>query len=115
MGMTDGDMLVRSYATLMALKGNLPEEYELDETWVRRFNSALEGIGKATGKDLADFTVRADDLHRSVASSNYVTGDVTYNEGLWCKRSLLMMKIDAVIAYCSGLQSDVQRRIGFNG
>jgi hypothetical protein len=111
--MTDGDLLLRSYATLTALKSNLSDQYEVEETWVRQFNSAIEGIEKATGKDLADFKVRQDDLYRSVSSSNYVTGDVTYSDGLWCKRSLLVMKIDAVIMYFSGLQSDVQNRIGF--
>lgn len=112
--MADGDLLLRSYATLSSLKSNLPDQDEVEERWVREFNSAVEGIEKALGTNLAEFKVLHGDLHRSVGTRNYLTEDVTYRDGLWCNRSSLMQKIDSILIYFSGLQSDTQRRIGFS-
>ena len=112
--MADGDKLLRSYATLSSLKSNLPDQPEVEERWVREFNSAVEGIEKALGANLTEFKVPQDELHRSVGTRSSLSDEVTYREGLWCSRSWLMQKIDSILIYFTGLQSDAQRRIGFS-
>ena len=62
---------------------------------------------------LDEFKVATDMLYRSVGSSNYVTGEVNYRRGLWCRREVLMHKIDSVLAYFTGLQGGQDRQVGF--
>lgn len=112
--MSNGDALLRSYAILSGLKQNLPEGYEVEERWVREFHVAVDGIEKTTGLNLAEFKVAQTELYRSVATSNYLTDEVTYRDGLWCQRAVLMQKIDSLLFYFSGLQSGESRRIGFS-
>jgi hypothetical protein len=111
--MSSGDQMLRSYAIISSLRTNLPNEYEVDEGWVRQFNNALGKIEASLGKDLQEFKVPEDALCRSVASSNYLTGQVHYREGLWCRREVLLHKIDSVLTYFTGLQGGQDRQIGF--
>ena len=83
---------------------NVSEGYEVSERWVAEFLGAVEKVEKATGIDLADFKVLTGDLKRSVSSSNSFTGEVRYRQGLWCKRELLMHKIDSLLIYLKALQ-----------
>jgi hypothetical protein len=41
-----------------------------------------------------------------------LTGRVTYRKGLWCKRGVLMHKLDSVLTYFTGLQSGQKSKIG---
>jgi hypothetical protein len=112
--MANGDEVLRAYAIIKALQGNVPEGYEVEETWVQQFNEALSKIEKALSIDLADFKVPKDALYRSVASSNYLTEDVKYQDGLWCRREVLMHKIEATLTYFTGLQGGQEKKIGFS-
>lgn len=75
--MSNGDQLLRAYSTINALKANVPNDYEVEERWVREFKGAVQKIESSTGIDLAEFKVSGDDLCKSVASSNYLTEEVT--------------------------------------
>ena len=78
--MTNGDQIPRAYATLSSLRSNIPEAYEVHEKWVHEYNGAIEKLEKSLGIDLTDFKVPNNELQRSIASSNYLTGRVTYRE-----------------------------------
>jgi hypothetical protein len=43
-----------------------------------------------------------------------MTNDVTYLEGLWCERAILMQKLDSVLVYFTGLQDREENKIGFH-
>lgn len=111
--MNPGDDILRAHAIITSLRSNVPNDYEIEEAWVRKFNGALRKIESSLNIDLEDFKVADDELYRSVASSNYVTGDVRYRDGLWCRRETLLHRIDSVLGYFDGLQSGRDRHIGF--
>lgn len=47
--MANGDQLLRGYAVLSSLKTNLPDQYEVEAEWVRRFNTAVETVEQGSG------------------------------------------------------------------
>ncbi len=111
--MGTNDEILRAYALLTSLRQNLPGHPEVEERWVREYHEAVTKIEGATKKDLSEFRVSHDSLERLVASSNYLTGEVTYRNGLWCERSVLLQKIDAILTYFTGVQAPDKDKIGF--
>lgn len=111
--MGDSDQILRAYATITSMRANVPERPQIEERWVIQFNSAIEKLEKSLDIDLQEFKVPQDALKRFVASCNSLTSDVTYLEGLWCERAILMQKLDSVLVYFSGLQDREDNPIGF--
>ncbi|MDZ4732607.1 MAG: hypothetical protein SGJ16_03340 [Nitrospirota bacterium] len=111
--MSDGDQILRAYATITSIRANVPERREVEDRWVNEFNAAIEKLEKSLDIDLQEFKVPQDALKRFVASCNSITGDVTYLEGLWCERAILMQKLDSVLVYFTGLQDRQDKKIGF--
>jgi len=112
--MNDGDQILRAYAAITSIRANVPERHEVEERWVNEFNAAIEKLEKSLGIDLREFKVPQDALKRYVASCNSLTSDVTYLEGLWCERAILMQKLDSVLVYFTGLQDREDNKIGFH-
>jgi hypothetical protein len=111
--MNDDDQILRAYAAITSIRANVPERHEVEERWVNEFNVAIEKLEKSLGIDLQEFKVPQDALKRFVASCNSLTSDVTYLEGLWCERAILMQKLDSVLVYFTGLEDRDDKKIGF--
>jgi hypothetical protein len=111
--MHDGDQILRAYATITSIRANVPERHEVEARWVNEFNAAIAKLEKSLGIDLQEFKVPQDALKRYVASCNSLTSDVTYLEGLWCERAILMQKLDSVLVYFTGLEDREDKKIGF--
>ena len=111
--MNDGDQILRAYAAITSIRANVPERNEVEQRWVNEFNAAIAKLEKSLGIDLQEFKVPQDALKRYVASCNSLTSDVTYLEGLWCERAILMQKLDSVLVYFTGLQDRQDKKIGF--
>ena len=112
--MSDDDQILRAYATITSMKANVPERPQIEERWVIEFNTAIEKLEKSLSIDLQEFKVPQDALKRFVASCNSLTNDVTYLEGIWCERAILMQKLDSVLVYFTGLQDREDIKIGFH-
>jgi hypothetical protein len=112
--MNDGDQILRAYAIITSIRANVPERHEVEERWVIEFNAAIQKLEKSLGIDLQEFKVPQDALKRFVASCNSQTGDVTYLDGLWCERAILMQKLDSVLVYFTGLEDREDNKIGFH-
>ena len=112
--MANGDQLLRAHARLQALKANLPEMYEVEDSWVLEFHECLANVESATAMHLDEFRVPQRAVKRSIDGGNYITGEVTYRDGLWCERTVLLQRIDSVLLYFQGLQSGQEKRIGFH-
>ena len=112
--MSDNDQILRAYATITSIRANVPERHEVEERWVKEFNVAIAKLEKSLGVDLEEFKVPQDALKRFVASCNSMTNDVTYLEGLWCERAILMQKLDSVLVYFTGLEDREDNKIGFH-
>src|SRR4029078_3722794 len=110
--MSDDDQILRAYATITSIWANVPTRDKLEERWVKEFNVAIAKLEKSLGIDLEEFKVPQDALKRFVASCNSMTNDVTYLEGLWCERAILMQKLDSVLVYFTGLQDQENNQIG---
>lgn len=108
-----GDKLLRAHARLQGLKANLPDDYEVESTWVDEFHGCLDTIHEATSLDLNEFRVPRSAVTRSIAGRNTLTQEVHYRDGLWCERSVLLQRLDSVMFYFRGLQGDQDKRIGF--
>ena len=108
------DQILRAYATITSIRANVPERHEIEERWVKEFNVAIAKLEKSLEIDLQEFKVPQDALKRFVASCNSLTNDVTYLEGLWCERAILMQKLDSVLMYFTGLQDRDDNKIGFH-
>ena len=91
-----------------------PERHEVEERWVKEFNMAIAKLEKSLVIDLEEFKVPQDALKRFVASCNSLTNDVTYLEGLWCERAILMQKLDSVLVYFTGLEDREDNTIGLH-
>jgi hypothetical protein len=113
-GMSDNDQILRAYAVITSIRANVPERHEVEERWVKEFNAAIAKLEKSLSIDLEEFKVPQDALKRFVASCNSLTNDVTYLEGLWCERAILMQKLDSVLVYFTGLQDQEDNKIGFH-
>lgn len=111
--MTNNDEILRAYSLLIALKANVPDTYELEERWIKEYHNALAKIERATGKDLADFRLSTGDLRQSVATANCDTGELTYSDGLYCERSFLLQKLDAILTYFTESLQSNEKKIGF--
>jgi hypothetical protein len=111
--MTNQDQILRARAILSTLKSNVPQTFEVSDRWASEFHGAIDKVEKATGIDLAEFRIDPSELKKSISSSNYVSGEVNYRPGLWCKRNILMQKLDSILIYFSGLQSGSARDIRF--
>lgn len=112
--MNHDDQILRAYAVITSIRANVPERHEIEARWVNEFNGAIEKPEKSLGIDLQEFKVPQDALKRFVASCNSLTNDVTYLEGLWCERAILMQKLDSVLVYFTGLQDREDYKIGFH-
>jgi hypothetical protein len=112
--MHNGDQILRAYAAITSIRANVPERHEVEKRWVNEFNAAIEKLEKSLGIDLQEFKVPRDALKRFVASCNSLTNDVTYLEGQWCERAILMQKLDSVLVYFTGLEDREDNKIGFH-
>ncbi len=91
---------------MRALKDNLPDTYEVEDSWVKEFHDAIDGLQQQLSMDLEEFRVTPSALYRSVSSRNYMTGEVTYRDGLSCQRTILLQKVDALLYYLRDLYGD---------
>lgn len=111
--MSNSDELLRSYAIISSLKENIPETHEISDSWVKEFHAAIAKLESSTGLDLSDFKVSSEHIKKSVGSSNYLTHEVHYRQGLWCERSVLIHKISSILVYFTGLNTAPEKKIGF--
>jgi hypothetical protein len=106
--MSTGDQILRAHATIASLRTNLPNDYEVDEAWVRQFNEALGKIESALNITLDEFKIAASVLYQSIGSSNAVTGDINYRQGLWVQTR----DVDAQDRLCPRLLHPLTERSG---
>lgn len=91
---------------MRALKDNVPNTYEVEDAWVSEFHDAVDGLEQQLKMELQEFRLPAGALYRSVASSNPMTGKVTYRDGHWCQRAKLIQKVDALLYYLKELYGE---------
>jgi hypothetical protein len=99
--------LAQAYFLLKSLKDNIPDHYEVEQSWVDDYHSILDTVAKETASDVTAFRVDASDLHHPVVSARrgfarggrIVPGSVQYGSKTVIERSRLMHRLDAVLSY----------------
>ena len=110
--MADQDKLLRAFARISSIKETMPDNFEVEERWVKEFHSALEQVSTEIDSDLSEFQLDQGALYRSVAGSS-MDGEISYRKGLWCERSVLLQKVEAVLTYLQLLLQPPEKKIGF--
>jgi hypothetical protein len=93
------DKLAEVYAHLVSMQKNLPSTFEVDEKYVRDFNSLVGMVEQDTSRKLDSFLVPASALHRERMGGNYITGEVRYSDRNVCITTDLKLKIDALLGF----------------
>ena len=93
------DEIAKAFSMLSSLKQNIPNNYQVDQSWVEDFHTALQQIESATGASLQEFRVSPQELKREKSGGNYVTGEVHYSGRTVVERTRLMLKVDAVLGF----------------
>lgn len=111
--MVDYDEIMGAFARISSIKENIPKSREASGDWIIEYHNALDKAEKALEISLDDFRVPERNLKRSHASFNALTNKKSYRQGLWCERSILLQKVDAVLTYLQLLLKPEDRKIGF--
>jgi len=102
----------KSYATLVALKNNLPKNDNIQEKYVRIFNSEIERLTNLGFNDLKEFKVPESEIKPLLLGWNYITGgDKKYSQERYVDREFLLIKVDSVLGFFSVHSS--KEEIGF--
>ena len=110
----DVNEVVKAYTLLSSLKQNLPQAFEVGKEWVDDFNSLLDTVEKWTGQSLQEYRVLEGELRRQVVARNPMMGTTSYGKHLVIRRSRLLLKVDAVLAYFQLKMGSPERNpIGF--
>lgn len=106
------DALLRAYATLSSLRKNIDQmtAYSVPETYVREFNTVLDKL-EGIDIDVADFRIPDSEVKPRVTSTSY--RGKTYSEEKYVERSLILIKLDAILGYFEIITSEKPRKIGF--
>lgn len=84
---------------ILSLKANLPKPIEVQGVWAEKLNFEISILERVGFQDLERYKVLEVEFKKSISSRNYMDGTVEYRDGLWIERSLLMYKIDGLLAY----------------
>ena len=92
------DVIMRAYARLKSLKGNLPKTTVLREKYVDEYSAVVSSLEKA-GYELSEFKIPSSEVKPRVTSSNYITGETTYSDYNTVERCYLLVKLDGLLSY----------------
>ena len=107
------DMILRAYSLILSIQKNIPDNYQVSDRWTKEYHSALDKVERYIGSKLEEFRITQSDIKKSIGSSNSITGEVRYRDGLWCERTILLQKVEAVLTYLQFLLKPEDRKIGF--
>lgn len=91
----------RAYARLSSLKTNLDDPM-IHEKYVSEYHQILVSLAE-TGIETDEFEIPDSELKQSWASSNYLTGEVEYNDYKEVEKVYFLYKLDSILNYLSTL------------
>jgi hypothetical protein len=92
------DKIKRAFARLSSIRRNLPDTVAIDEPLAKEYAAALLHL-EELGFDVEEFKIPEDWMYHPWVNHNSMTGKTTYSERRVLKRSLFVMKLDAVLGY----------------
>lgn len=111
------DELARAYTMLSALLKNIDQmtTHSIPEIYVREFHTVLDRLD-GIGKEISEFRIPDSALKPEPGASMYVEGkEIFSSKGDICvERSLILLKLDAILGYLKNITSEKPRKIGFH-
>lgn len=99
--MADQEKYKRAHARLTSLKNNLSDAM-IHEKYVSEYHQILDSLAE-TGIEIQEFKIPVSELKQSWASSNYMTGEVEYNDYKEVERTFFLYKLDSILSYLSAI------------
>ncbi|MEX0931220.1 MAG: hypothetical protein WDZ88_00555 [Candidatus Paceibacterota bacterium] len=91
----------RAHARLTSLKENL--DYPMiHEKYVSEYHQILNSLAD-TGIEIDEFKIPDSELKQSWASSNYMTGEVEYNDYKEIEKTFFLYKLDSLLNYLGNI------------
>ena len=87
----------RAYAHLTSLKRNLKDPM-VHEKYVQEYHKILASLGEA-GMEIMEFKIPDSELKQSWSSTNFISGEVEYNDYKEVEQTYFLYKLDSIIAY----------------
>ncbi|MDP2643091.1 MAG: hypothetical protein Q8P62_04585 [Candidatus Peregrinibacteria bacterium] len=106
----DQNEIKKTYVNLMALKQNLPKSLNIEDKYANMFNNELDRL-ITIGFKIEDFKIPLQEIKKIFESGNYVIGEQYYSDEKYVDREIILMKLDAILAYFS--ISNPETKIGF--
>lgn len=102
--------MLKSYTLLHAFRENLPDA-DVSEDEVVEYHEILDTLDQS-GFETTDYRIPDTKLKQVLRSYNYVTGgDREYSQKRYCKRDVLLRKIDALLLRFKLISKDVDVEI----
>lgn len=109
------NQLFDAYARLMAYRKNIPESPPfglIGLPYIQEYHDIVNLIEATVGEKLDQYKVPASAINPKVTSYNMMSGNKTYSEEVYCERTMLCMKVDALLNRLSFNES--KTTIGFS-
>lgn len=103
--------LKKAYVNLVALKSNITSAKDVEEKYATIFNTQVTRLS-TMGFDVEEFKIPPEEINMAQTSVNYLTGKRTYSRQKYVSRGILLMKLDALLAYFSIVNPET--KIGFD-
>jgi hypothetical protein len=110
------DQILRAIARISSIKDAAPSNTFLERRWVDEYHAALTSIETTLNTTLEEFKVESNSICRIPVSGNYITGETIYSDEVFCERSILLQKTEAVLKYLNFLLQPApppEKKIGF--
>ena len=105
--------LLEAYTRLVSFKNNIPIKGNFPEKYVTEYHDILHLLENTTGQDLAGFVVPDTEIKPRLSKISRIHGEKSYTSGRYCDRSVLLMKVDAVLLFFEIQTQPVKPSIGF--
>lgn len=97
--MSDQIKLLEAYTRLDGFKNNVPQYLlSIPESYIQQYHLILDLLEETAKFNLSGFHVPPHEVSPLLASFSPEEGE-TYTKDRFCKRPILMMKVDAVLSF----------------
>jgi hypothetical protein len=107
--------LYEAYARLVALKNNIPDNKNIKDIYVSQYHELIDILESSSDLSLKGFRIPDNALKRHQKSYNPNTYETTFTDERYCERSMLLLKLEALIMFFEMQTNPSEKRpIGFN-
>ena len=113
----DQQEIKKAFVNLQALKNNLPPSSSINEKYIHIFHDEIDRLIKIGFTNIDDFKIPENEIQHKLISFKPAISEFdqkkssSYSEDRYVERGILLIKIDALLAYFQVFSPEV--KIGF--